>query len=561
MTRMRQVRVVAQDPALRGADGAILTSVVGIPSEELEDGPHGHRVAVIDYDSTYRRFYTPWRDTTRPLDDKVTDKDILGDPTFHARNVFALVMRTIARFERALGRRVAWGFDGQLLNVVPHAFQEANAFYSRDDHALLFGYFPAPKTGWIYTALSHDIVVHETTHALVDGIRTRYLEQAHPDQAGFHEGFADVIALLSAMTVPDLMQQVLLALDAEHFAGDRLIKRSSLAVDTLGELVLLRLAEQFGEELSGVRGRPLRRSLELFSKDIDIHDPEFQEAHRRGELLVAAMLQMFLSAWLERLANSGDRLGPVNVGQAAEEANELAELMLDLAIKALDYAPPIDLQFGDFLSALLTSDQEIRPDDSKYNLRAQALKWFRRLGIVPTSPHEGGTWIPPSLQSLRYDDTHIDSIQRSPEEVLRFLWLNREILRLHPAGYTQVLSVRPSLRVGSDGFVVRETIAEYRQTLAASFDECPAHFREALPEALPRDKTLDLEGGGLLIFDEYGRLKHHVYQRVFGERQIARLAGLWQRDLLDDNLHAAPLSLRLLHVSRRSNGLVESPTW
>lgn len=552
MIRTRKVRVVAQDPSLHARDGSILTSVVAIPAEELEDGPRGHRVAVIDYDSTYQRFYEPWRDTTRPLDGEVVDADILGHASYHALNVFALVMRTVARFERALGRRISWGFDGQLLNVVPHAFQEANAYYSREDNALLFGYFPGAKAGdWVYTALSHDIIVHETTHALIDGIRNRYLDHAHPDQAGFHEGFADVIALLSALAMPDLVQQVLLALDPKHFAGDRLIKRSSLNVDTLGTIVLVHLAEQFGEELSGIRGEPLRRSLELFSKDVDVHAPEFGEAHRRGELLVAAMMQTFLSAWLERLESSGDRIGPVNVAQAAQEANELAELMLDIAIKTLDYAPPIDLQFGDFLSALLTSDQEIRPDDSKYNVRKQAMKWFRKLSILPTSPHEDGTWIPPSLQSVRYDDTHIDSIQRSSEEVLRFLWLNREVLRLHPSAYTKVLSVRPSLRVGPDGFVVRETIAEYKQTLFALLDECPAHFREELPPNLPKDKPLQLEGGGLLIFDEYGRLKHHVYQRVFGERQLARINVLWAGNLMDRQLHPVRLSLRSLHDARR----------
>lgn len=552
MIRTRKVRVVAQDPTLRGRDGDILTSVIAIPAEQLDDGPHGHRVAVIDYDSTYQRFYEPWRDTTRPLDGALADDDIVNSPSFHALNAFALVMRTVARFERALGRRVAWGFDGQLLNVVPHAFQEANAYYSREDNALLFGYFPAREgKDWIYTALSHDIIVHETTHALLDGIRTRYLDHAHPDQAGFHEGFADVIALLSALAMPDLVQQVLLNLGKEHYDGERLIKRGSLNVQTLGALVLLRLAEQFGEELSGIRGEPLRRSIDLFSTAIDVHDAEFGEPHRRGELLVAAMMQTFLSAWLERLEASGDRVGPVNVAQAAQEANELAELMLDIAIKALDYAPPIDLQFEDFLSALLTSDQEIRPDDGKYNVRAQALKWFKKLSIVPASPQDDGTWLRPTLQSVRYDDTHIDSIQRSPEEVLRFLWLNREVLRLNASAYTKVLSVRPSLRIGSDGFVVRETIAEYQQTLFALLGECPEAFRERLPRDLPKDRTLPLQGGGLLIFDEYGRLKHHVYQRVFGDRQVARIAMLWERNLMDRDLHAERLSLRGLHAARR----------
>ena len=35
-------------------------------------------------------------------------------------------MRTLAHFEKALGRRVSWSFGGHQLKVAPHAFAEAN---------------------------------------------------------------------------------------------------------------------------------------------------------------------------------------------------------------------------------------------------------------------------------------------------------------------------------------------------------------------------------------------------------------------------------------------------
>ena len=34
-----------------------------------------------------------------------TNDTLLGDPTFHAQNVYAIIMRILARFEHALGRR------------------------------------------------------------------------------------------------------------------------------------------------------------------------------------------------------------------------------------------------------------------------------------------------------------------------------------------------------------------------------------------------------------------------------------------------------------------------
>ena len=83
----------------------------------------GHRVHVVDYDATTETMYKP-ASRRRDVPEPAGDAEILGDPAFHARNVYALVMRTLARFEYALGRRVAWGFDAHQLKVVPHAFEE-----------------------------------------------------------------------------------------------------------------------------------------------------------------------------------------------------------------------------------------------------------------------------------------------------------------------------------------------------------------------------------------------------------------------------------------------------
>src|SRR6185369_4652655 len=112
---------------------------------------------------------------------------LLDDQRFHAQNAYALVMQTLARFEFALGRRVGWGFQTHQLKVAPHGMMDANAFYSREVEGLVFGYFPGRTKRTVYTCLSHDVVVHETTHALIDGLRRRYLDPSGPDQAAFHE--------------------------------------------------------------------------------------------------------------------------------------------------------------------------------------------------------------------------------------------------------------------------------------------------------------------------------------------------------------------------------------
>ena len=143
----RHLTVIAQDPSVTDANGKVLMTRVQVPDEKLSPGPSGHRVQVVDFDSNNNVFYKP---RTKDLDvdayTKVSDRKTLEtDPNFHAQNVFAIVSATLLTFESALGRHVSWGFDLEThqLKAAPHAFADANAFYTRRDEGFLFGYFPS----------------------------------------------------------------------------------------------------------------------------------------------------------------------------------------------------------------------------------------------------------------------------------------------------------------------------------------------------------------------------------------------------------------------------------
>jgi hypothetical protein len=68
-------------------------------------------VQVVDYDSSTGRFNgthrLPAAYTNEPRAWQAGHDRMVGDFRFHAQNVYALVMRTLARFEFALGRRGA----------------------------------------------------------------------------------------------------------------------------------------------------------------------------------------------------------------------------------------------------------------------------------------------------------------------------------------------------------------------------------------------------------------------------------------------------------------------
>jgi hypothetical protein len=575
----REVTVIAQDPSVRasgGSNGPILMAKISIPAEDLIPGPVGYRVQVVDYDASSRGFHgahdLPEDVAKEPASWQRGDPRIVKDFRFHAQNVYALIMKTLARFEFALGRRIGWSFGHHQLKVAPHGMLDANAFYSHQEEGLVFGYFPGQTGDPIYTCLSHDVVVHETTHALIDALRERYLDPSSPDQAAFHEGLADVIALLSVFAQSELLEKLLLRQRTVR-ASPALVAKADLTPKALRESALLGLARQMGREIQGARGEALRHSADLPPNAHVLDEDEFREPHRRGEVFVAAVMNAFIDTWAARITQLGvpaQRRFPVR--RVAEEGADIAEALATMWIRALDYMPPVHLEFPDALSAALTADMEVRPDDERYGLREHLRRAFGSYGILPpkTSRPAHGTWRP-APEKLSFDRVRFESMRTDKDEVFRFLWENRKALEVRSGAYTEVLSVRPCTRIGLDGFTVRETIAEYYQVarltvaeLATKGIDVPKEYVRALREeqraalarraralhttrsldALERDEqapfleddeqaTTPVYGGGVLIFDEYGRLKYHVHNDVFGARQSARLRYLWESGQLE----------------------------
>lgn len=551
----RKLRIIAQDPGFRkkrDGSGSIVTASVELPAEELLPGPTGYRVKVIDYDVSTDTLYKPAEITNSGDADAyhdADDKELLADPRFHAQNVYAIVMRTLARFEKALGRRVQWGCGGHQLHIAPHAFAEANAFYSRADRSLFFGYFKGRTGKTIFTCLSHDVIAHEATHAILDGLRSRFLEPSSPDQAAFHEGFADIVSMLSIFSLPDIVGAMLddatdrdlpegaAAPEADGDDPHALIDARLLEPEWLKRSAIFGLAEEMGRDLSGVRGDALRRSV-LLEPGEALDDEEFLEEHRRGELIVAAMLNAFLEIWIRRTESLGTIVAGRKDRRAVVEAGaRVADHLLTMAIRAIDYCPPVDVSFSDYLSALLTVDREVVPDDDRYGYREALLEHFDRFGIAKgRGSGEDGTW-QRCTAKLGYGRTHFDSLLRDKHEVFRFLWENRDELEIDTRGYIEIESVRPAMRIAPDGFMLRETVAEYVQILTLTAKE----FREIgidVPEGMEDGKRLRIYGGGTLIFDEYGQMKYQIANHLAKdegdrERQARRLDHLWTRGILD----------------------------
>jgi hypothetical protein len=73
---------------------------------------------------------------------------------------------------------------------------------------------------------------------------------------------------------------------------------------------------------------------------------------------------------------------PDLVQRLSDEAAKSAQHVLNMCIRALDYCPPVDLTFGEYLRAIITADVDLVPDDDR-NYRLAFIEAFRRRGIYP----------------------------------------------------------------------------------------------------------------------------------------------------------------------------------
>jgi subtilisin family serine protease len=419
----RRLRIYAYDPGQATDPTLFDVSIANVTTEweSLDPGPVGEYLQVVDVDPASNACYAPV-DLNQPsllAESGLTPSE--SNPQFHQQMAYAVAMRTIERFERALGRKALWARrkpkngeilpdDGfvQRLRIYPHALREANAYYDPSKIALLFGYFQAADTSGsvtrgsgVFGVVSHDIVAHETTHALLDGLHPRYSERTNVDMAAFHEAFADIVALFQHFAMPEsLIRQIRQAQGDTNQIGRR-----------LGQL-----AQQFGNA-TGMHGA-LRRFVGEDEKSPTRLTENMTEPHVRGAILVSAIFAAFLTIYksrcadLIRLATNGSGVlpaGDISVDLAnrlASEASKTAEHVLNMCIRALDYCPPVNLEFGDFLRAIITADRDlVRDDDRGY--RVAFIDAFRARGIFPYDlrrlAEDSLLWEPPPMEQSLLD--------------------------------------------------------------------------------------------------------------------------------------------------------------
>ena len=435
----RTLKVYAFDPSAGNYVGNVMS--VNLRWEDgLLPGPVGRKIAVIDYDGANKCYYPP----VDLNDPRVLARGGLdpseSDPRFHQQMVYAVASETIERFEAALGRTVRWRRadrprisdpkakpgahkggswrkteDIWTLNLFPHAMVQANAFYSPQAKGILFGYFAADETSQgrnlpgqrVFTCLSHDIIAHEVTHAIIDGIRTYFTEPSNPDVLAFHEAFSDLAALFSHFSHKDALLDTIQKTGGQLYqfelkpdaapsrsadgTGQDDDSKTSLSSQLPTRNPLTDLAQQFGEASGMNRG--LRSALDRRPNANDINT-RVNDVHFRGSILVAAVFDAYFTIYLKRTADlfrvyragggssqPEDLPGPL-ARLLAEQASATASEFFQLCARALDYCPPVDITFGDFLRALITAHIDLDAEGG-FEVRDALMQAFRVRGIFP----------------------------------------------------------------------------------------------------------------------------------------------------------------------------------
>ncbi|HEY0877768.1 MAG TPA: hypothetical protein VGE10_04890 [Zeimonas sp.] len=541
----RPLRIYTIDPSASRLEGAVAT--IDVPWEPLQPGPAGRLFVVDDHDVALGTVYR-CADLDHPnvlIADGYAPSP--SDPRFHQQMVYAVCCNVYAAFRKALGRNPEWGFGDAAspqparLLLQPHGGEERNAWYENRgaDGVLCFGYYAAPDApsdrtlprGVVFTCLSHDIVAHEVTHALLDGLRPKLAEPSGADVVAFHEAFADLVALFQHFSYREVV------VNAIRRCRGELAHRS----------LLNGLAQQFGHTTD--RQGPMRSAVDDDPEHPTLYDEDL-EAHRLGAVLMSAVFEAFVTIYRRkserylRLATDGS--GVLSPGELAhdlqqllaDEASKLAGQFLGICIRAIDYCPPVGLTFGDYLRALVTADYDLVPDDP-WDYRGALVDAFRRRRIypesVPSLSEDALLWHPPRIDlapvsALGFDERRfrcdpadvadVGERRRQAEALGRFVTHpgHLEEFGLVASGdprlggdrvdAPRVESIRTARRIGPDGQIAFDLVAEVTQL---------RHVR-----AGPDAPGFSYHGGCTILLGPDARVRYVVLKSVVGRGRLEK---------------------------------------
>jgi hypothetical protein len=270
------------------------------------------------------------------------------------------------------------------------------------------------------------------------------------------------------------------------------------------------------------------------------------EAHELGEILVQAVFDAALTIFRRktaqylRLATRGTgRLPegelPVDLQNIfGEKASKLASNFLSICIRAIDYCPPVDIELGEYLRAVITADYDLVPDDpwgyrealidafrirridppNVISLSEESLRWQRpeisqkeikELSFAKLQ-FEGDPGRPAGEYELKRQATSLGGVLGCPSNLKRFGMARQGDPELQgdSVSLPRVQSIRSSRRIGPDGQIVFDLVAEITQRRTVRNEGA----------------TFDFFGGATVIIGPKGELRYVIAKNILNNKRL-----------------------------------------
>lgn len=455
MTKV-QVPILIQNPYLAYRQEHDLVEGSFVVRDAFFDGPETDRIKIVDdnpelnpsslmavYKSpaelgrgiTTGRYYTSsgvnvLKEINKAHNEKRLDDELelIFTPEFMQMNVYGVIEKTVDFFEKPnlLGRKIQWHYPGEKLVAYVRAKKRSklNAGYKRDDdlkkQRLRFYYksevTQLPDIETVFACLSRDVVVHETAHAVIDGInRSLYdFRGTSPDTLSIHEALADLTAAFVSFESSTLTKEVL--------------------GDSHGNLDQESQITYWGEIFNLVGQQDQRSFLNKWHLDDENPDENYKGnggTYERASVFSGAIFSVFVQLFDLRKKALAVEMGPKNPLNQKGRTKKDPEFsmsgyaMLDvlrrmplLIYRALDYLPNADVSLADFCRAILLVDHILFGSNSFTSglLRKEFLKrklFFTQQNAVVEWP------LPPRL------DESVTNLAEHKELLIKFIEENK----------------------------------------------------------------------------------------------------------------------------------------
>lgn len=311
-----------------------------------------------------------------------------GTPNFRYWNTADALRRARDLWRAHLSETVQWK-GGVTLEIQIDDKEDLNAYYDRKSLSFFHG---KVKGRAVHTADSPDIVAHEFGHALLDALRPDLWDAALDEVAAFHESFADITAMLSALQLDTVRDAVL------KETGGMLYQSS----------ILSRFAPQFGKVVHAINPHSappdcLRNAVNSFFYREPMHLP-CVAPHTELSSEPHSFSRLFTGAFLEAMAGMFKTVSPQPKADDLLKVSQDAAALLGTAVKAAALSAAF---YSEMAAQLVWADDTLfegRYDDALrsafvrrgiLSLEAvRSLKAEAARGLPAGKPNSGGDEIP-----------------------------------------------------------------------------------------------------------------------------------------------------------------------